>query len=130
MNTAEELNAFVDQNYGEVPWFNQWTNTWTEAVNHFRLKDRIYPNWYRYPGIPYYFLLGGLGLLVVMFRPGKLQPLHIAWSLALLGFFFVIILTANVRPRFRFVFEPFWFVYAGILLDTAWTGLARIFSRK
>ncbi len=130
METEAELNAFIDQNYGNVSWFNDWTTKWSDAVNHFRLKDRIYKYWIRYPGIPYYFLLATLGLIAITLRPGRQQPFHIAWSLALLGFFFVIMLAANVRPRFRFVFEPFWFIYALLLLDLVWSGIASLFSRK
>ena len=46
-----------------------------------------------------------------------------------MSFFFVIILTANVRPRFRFVFEPFWFLYLALLADSAWLGVKALVRR-
>ena len=70
------------------------------------------------PGVPWYFPVAAIGLVVVMLRRGPVQPFHVAWGLALLAFFYTIMLTANVRPRFRFVFEPFWFLYIGLLFDT------------
>jgi uncharacterized membrane protein YjjP (DUF1212 family) len=76
-------------------------------------------------GLPFYFLLAAAGLVAVVLRRGTLQPFHIAWGLGLIGFFFVVVLTANVRPRFRFVFEPFWFVYLALLLETLWLLLAK-----
>jgi hypothetical protein len=38
-----------------------------------------------------------------------------SWAVMIVGLAFVIILTANVKARFRLVFEPFYFLYlAGI----------------
>lgn len=116
---AEELNRFVDTSYGEVRWFNTLAHEWLKRVNSIRLPDEIFRTKppYIYRGVPLYFLLGLAGLLLVMTRGGALQPLHIAWGLTLLGLFFVIMVTGNVRPRFRIVFEPFWFIYIGLLID-------------
>jgi hypothetical protein len=127
-----ELHRFIDTRYGEVPWFNAWQARWLAVVNHFRFPDQRVPNefWPNVPtyyhGVPFYFVIAALGLLVVMFRRGTLQPFHIAWGLTLLAFFYTLMLTANVRPRFRFVFEPFWFLYVALLLDCA----ASPFRRK
>jgi hypothetical protein len=38
-------------------------------------------------------------------------------------------LTANVRPRFRIVFEPFWFLYLALLADVAWHGVKTLVRR-
>jgi len=147
---AEAINRWVDTHYGEVPWFNRLSDgqpsvalnflpahapSWLAAVNAWRLPDVRYPNpdAPQYPityyGIPLYFILAAAGLIVVMFRRGELQVFHIAWGLTLLGFFFTIMLTANVRPRFRFVFEPFWFIYAALLLESLWLGVRRLARR-
>ncbi len=135
MTTKDELNAFVDTHYGEVPWFNRFQNRWLATVNAWRLPDARYRNPenpkqpFLHPGVPLYFHLGGVGLIAVAFRRGRLQPLHIVWGLTLLGFFFTIMLTANVRPRFRFVFEPFWFVYIALLIETCLLGIGKVFRR-
>jgi hypothetical protein len=83
-----------------------------------------------YRGIPLLYVAGAIGLIAAALRPGQLQRFHLAWSLSLLGFFFVIMLTANVRPRFRFVFEPLWFVYVGFLTESLWVTATHVFRRK
>ncbi len=131
-----ELQHFIDTHYGEVPWFNAWQARWLAAVNYFRFPDRRVPNpdWPTVPlyyhGVPFYFVIAALGLLVVMLRRGTLQPFHIAWGLTLLAFFYTVMLTANVRPRFRFVFEPFWFLYIALLLECAALAVISPFRRK
>ena len=84
---------------------------------------------FHYYGIPFHFFLALLGLLTIAARKGVLQPFHVAWGLTLLGFFFVIMLTGNVRPRFRFVFEPFWFLYTAILVESLWLGGKRLLRK-
>lgn len=131
-----ELRQFIESNYGEVPWFNAWQERWLKVTNALRFPDQRVPNpdWPTVPvyynGVPYYFLAAGIGLIVVAFRRGVLQPFHVAWGLTLLAFFYTIMLTANVRPRFRFVFEPFWFIYLGLLLECAWGLVALPFRRR
>jgi hypothetical protein len=125
IKTEHDLDEFVKVHYQEVPWFNVLANRWLDTANSWRLPDqmiRVRADKITFPvthqGIPCYFVVAGVGVLAVMLRRGPLQPFHIAWGLSLLGLFFVIILTANVKPRFRLVFEPFWFIYIGLLLDT------------
>lgn len=136
LKSEAELRHFIDTHYGEVPWFNAWQRHWLDAVNHFRFADLRVPNpeWptaplYHY-GVPFYFVIAGLGAIVVMFRRGPWQPFHLAWSLTLLAFFYTIMLTANVRPRFRIVFEPFWFVYLALLVECIWLAVSAPFRRR
>lgn len=135
LNSAEEINDFVDHGYGEVPWFNRLSDTWLSVVNAWRLQDISYPNEafpafpYVYYGLPWYFIVAAIGAIAVMFRRGAIGRFHIAWSLTLLGFIFTIMITANVRPRFRFVFEPFWFIYIALLVDTGWIGVKSLLRR-
>ena len=133
LSKKEDLTHFVDTHFSEVGWFTWWSDVWLRAVNSFRFPDANYKEeWHTvvYPGIPVYFALAAVGCIAVMFRRGILQPFHIAWGLTLLGFFYVIILTANVRPRFRFVFEPFWFIYIGLLAETLWIVTTRLVARR
>lgn len=135
MTTVEEVNAFVDTHYGEVPWFNALQRRWLAVTNAWRLPAARFPNPENpkvpliYGGVPVYFVAAALGLLAVALRRQRLQPFHIVWGLTLLGFFFTIMLTANVRPRFRFVFEPFWFLYIVLLVETCLLAAGRIFRR-
>ena len=39
-------------------------------------------------------------------------------------------LTGVVNPRYRFVFEPFCLLYAGLLLDFLWSGAASLASLR
>jgi hypothetical protein len=126
IDTEEQLHAFFDSHYGAVPWFNTLQDRWLAMVNALRFPDLRVPN-PDYPmvaifhrGVPYYFLAGALGVIAVALRRGSLQIFHLVWSLTLLGFFYTIMLTANVRPRFRIVFEPFWFIYIGLLAESIW----------
>jgi hypothetical protein len=134
--TSEEVAHFLETHYGEVPWFNRWLDAWLAAVNHFHFPDQPVPNPQYptvplvHPGVPYYFLAAAFGLVAVAFRRGTLQIFHVAWGLTLLAFFYTIMLTANVRPRFRIVFEPFWFIYLALLAECVWLALAAPFRRR
>ena len=148
ISSEAEMDQFIDQNYGAVPWLNELDARWRATANTWRLPDRNYAvagqrRPFFYGGVPAYFLLAAAGLIAVMLRRGRtpggesaqsdgarLRAFHVAWGLTMLGFFFVIMLTGNVRPRFRFVFEPFWFLYAGLLLETIWLAVAGMFSPK
>jgi hypothetical protein len=117
------MNNFVDQHFGEVTWYNRLNGRWLEVVNRLRMPDQTYTESagvFVYRGIPLYFIAAGIGVIAMMLRRGSLQLFHVAWGLTMLGFFFVIMLTANVRPRFRIVFEPFWFIYIALLAETLW----------
>ncbi len=133
--SVEDINTFVDTSYREIPWFNSLNTGWINAVNRLRFPDTkilAVPGksaGFAYFGVPLYFAAGALGLVAVMLRRGKLRVFHLSWGLALLGFFFVIMLTANVKPRFRFVFEPFWFIYSALLAETVWIGIKAAIRR-
>ncbi|MES2568763.1 MAG: hypothetical protein V4710_01760, partial [Verrucomicrobiota bacterium] len=132
----EEFHHFVDTHYGALDWFNALADRWLGVVNAWRLPDAVYPEPdkyhkpYIYYGIPFYFLLAATGLIVLALRPGPLRSFHLVWALTLLGFFFTIMLTANIRPRFRFVFEPFWFFYIAALAESLWIGVGSLFRQK
>jgi len=136
ITTNDELIRFVDTHYGAVPWFNQLLDRWLKTVSRFRFPDLRVPNPdypsvpLYHPGVPVYFLLGGVGLVVIALRRGPLQPFHFVWAITLLGFFYTIMLTANVRPRFRIAFEPFWFIYIALLIECAVLAAAWPFRRR
>jgi len=123
LNSDEEIQQFFNSHYGEVPWFQTLLKNWQLIVNKYRFPDSKYtdpefPKYFlTYYGIPFYFLGGALGLIALFFCKGPLQKFHFAWGLNLLALFYVIILTGNVRPRFRLLFEPFWFLYILLLLE-------------
>jgi hypothetical protein len=131
---ADDLKAYLKAHFHPIGWHSAWSKAWSDVVNACRFPDLKYNHWETgqpqvYSGIPFYFLFAGLGLLALWFRPGSMWVFHFAWGWALLGFFFVIMLTANVKPRFRFVFEPFWFIYLAVLADLAWAGVRKWIRR-
>jgi hypothetical protein len=130
MTSVEEVRAFVKTNFDptRLAWFNQLHRNWHRAITHFRLPDTRYPG-YIERGIPIYFIAGALGVLALAMRPGKLWPFHFSWAGMILGLLFVIVLTANVKARFRFVFEPFIYLYILALIDCAWSGIERLIRR-
>ncbi len=122
MNDEAAYSAFVHAHYHEVPWFTGFADRWHNAVFSTRFPDerRVTPagvviRWQ----VPVLYLSAAAGLLLVMLRGGPLRPFHLSWGLALLGLFYVVMLTANLRGRFRFGMEPFWYIYAALLLDCA-----------
>jgi hypothetical protein len=136
ITTDEELRQFFDTHYGAVPWFSALQEGWLKAVNFFRFPDLRVPNPdyptvpLYHPGVPYYFVAAALGLVVVALRRDRLQAFHFVWAITLLGFFYTIMLTANVRPRFRIVFEPFWFIYIALLVECAVLAATAPFRRR
>jgi len=120
MTDEADYDAFLREKYREIPWFNSFSGAWSKAMNSVRFPDELRPSGartLRIPRLPVYFVAAGAGVILMLFRRGPLQRFHIAWGLYLIGFFYVIILTANVRARFRFAFEPFWFIYIFLILD-------------
>ncbi len=135
ITTEEDINTFVDGRYREILWFSSLNTGWLNTVNRWHFPDAKIPAvpgksaGFDYFGVPLYFAVAACGLLAVMLLRGKLRMFHLAWGLTLLGFFFVIMLTANVRARFRFVFDPFWFIYIALLAETILLGVKAVIRR-
>jgi hypothetical protein len=77
------------------------------------------------PGFPLLYLLGVMGMMVGIIRPGPMRKFHIAWVIGLGFTCFAVMLTGPVIPRYRFVFEPFIFLYLFVLAD----GIVALFHR-
>jgi hypothetical protein len=66
-------------------------------------------------GVPYFYWVVAAGLVATLLSTLPQWKLQMSWAVMIVGLAFVIILTANVKARFRLVFEPFYFLYlAGI----------------
>ena len=120
IDTAAQAQNFVDRHYdlNKVRWFNALEVSWQSAVNFLHLPDTQYSATYRLPGLPVYHALAILGTLVALFRPGPARRFQWAFVPTLFGTWFVVMLTAAVIPRHRFVLEPFWLAYLFFLLDS------------
>ena len=120
LDTPEQARAFVDQHYdlSRVNWFNALEEKWQGAVDFFHLPDARYSANYKLPGLPIYHLLGLLGAAVAVFRPGRAHRFHLGFVPVMFGAWFVVMLTAAVIPRHRFVWEPFWLLYGFFFFDS------------
>lgn len=80
-------------------------------------------------GIPWLYLAAFLGMLAMALRDPVPLNFHQLWGAFLLALFLLIMVTANIRARFRVIFEPFWLLYAFALLDTVMIFAARLLTR-
>ena len=120
LDTPEQSRAFVDAHYDldKAEWFNRLEAGWQSTVDSFHLPDTHYSDTYTLPGLPVYHLLGMLGALTALFRPGGVRRFHRGFVPVMFGAWFVVMLTAAVIPRHRFVWESFWLLYGFFFFDS------------
>ena len=89
------------------------------------------------PGLPWLYTSALLGIIGLAMRrcasnKGDRRPLnfHQLWGAFLITLWLLIMVTANIRARFRVLFEPFVILYALALLDTLIILLSRFRSRS
>ena len=76
-------------------------------------------------GLPWLYVCALIGAVCLVLRERPAFGFQFLWFLFFLAFFIGLMLTANIRARFRILFEPFWYVYLFALLDS----LLAIFQR-
>ncbi|MDD5199013.1 MAG: hypothetical protein PHC88_04360 [Terrimicrobiaceae bacterium] len=77
-------------------------------------------------GLPWLYTTALCGMLCLALRDRTPLNFHQLWGAFLIGLFVLIMVTANIRARFRVLFEPFWILYAFALLDTLLIFAARL----
>ncbi len=121
LNSPEAARAFLAASYHPLPLFTRWLETWQSfAIRPLAPIALPGSDVSRVPlhGLPWLYTTAFLGLLCLACRdPGPLN-FHQLFGAFLLGLFVLIMVTANIRARFRLLFEPFWILYAMALLDT------------
>lgn len=148
--TLEQIPDWVKEHYsaGRVAWFTRYQRNWNKQLIHFRTPDRPMreKRWvhdffggvgkwvYTFPGLPYFYILGFLGMFAAMLRPPQLRAVHFAWVATVLGGLYVCSMVGVTNGRFRFVYEPFFLLYFFFLFDCVadfWKGLRdrRVTSR-
>ena len=132
LDTPEQARAFVDQHYdlNKVGWYNALESGWQRAVDALHLPDTRYSATYQLPGLPVYHLFGLLGAVVAVFRPGRVRRFHWGFVPVMFGAWFLVMLTAAVIPRHRFVWEPFWLLYGFFFFDSVVALIAALASRR
>jgi hypothetical protein len=119
LDSPLQAQAFVNGHYrlDRVAWFNTLEAGWQKAVTYLHLPPSAYSPTYSLPGLPLYYLGALAGALIALFRPARLRPFQWAFLPVLGAMWFLVMLTAAVIPRHRFVLEPFWLLYLFGLLD-------------
>lgn len=104
-------------------WLRDLTRRWADAAAKWHTPSTRHASGPAEPGIPLYMLAALAGFLVLGARPPR--AFHGSWWLALGGMFLVVLLTANVRPRFRLFLEPYWAVGCAALVEAAFLAARR-----
>jgi hypothetical protein len=95
-----------------VAWFGALQNPWERMVGCHPGGRVINGD---LSGIPWFYWTIALGLAATLLSSLSQWRFQFSWAVMIVGLAFVITLTANVKSRFRFVFEPFYYLYlAGI----------------
>jgi hypothetical protein len=69
-------------------------------------------------GIPWLYVCALIGAICLILRQRPVFGLQLLWFLTLCFLFVALMVTGNVRARYRIIFEPFWFIYLFALFDT------------
>lgn len=120
LGNLEETRSFLRSAYHPLPWLSRYLRAFSAVC--FAPDRPIY-------GLPWLYICALLGLLAMAIRERPLGY-HQLWGGFLLLLWLVIMVTANIRARFRILFEPFWFLYALALLDSACILAARFLPHR
>ena len=141
MDTAGEAD-FVRTHYPaeRVAWFDKFQEGWSNAMIGLRTADAPsrHERWVHdfaggvpgglavMPGVPLFYPLALLGMLLAMAWPDPSRRAHLAWAPVMLGIWYAATLVGVTNARYRFAYEPFCFIYLCLLADR----VARIFARE
>jgi len=128
---AAATAAFLHAHYTPLQpdWFNALQSAWSTVTlggqnNPHGTDKRYMPRW------PPFFLVAAVGMLIALIPRDGLWRFHLPWVATFLGVWFVVVLTGVVNARYRFVFEPFCFLYAFLLLDFLASAGAAVFHKR
>jgi hypothetical protein len=122
-----QVVAFIHEKYQPLApdWFSPLQDRWSRITLglqwHSHGADKRF-----IPGWPAFCLLAAAGMLASLIPRDRQWRFHLPWLAALLGVWFAVMLTGVVNPRYRFVFEPFCMLYAFLLIDFLWSGVASL----
>ena len=71
------------------------------------------------PGVPYFYPLALAGMAVALLMPGPARRVHWAWVPVMLAVWWAATFVGVTNARYRFVYEPFCWIYLCLLLDEA-----------
>ena len=116
--TMEEARPFLEANY-DVSVGQKLTNfldafVAVEQYPILRMEIRGTP----LQGVPWLYACALIGAICLILRERPAFGLQLLWFLTLCFLFVALMVTGNVRARYRIIFEPFWFIYLLALFDT------------
>ncbi|MDR3404066.1 MAG: hypothetical protein P4L99_16335 [Chthoniobacter sp.] len=133
--TAAQIPDWLKAHYSaaRVAWFTRYQKNWSKYLVHFRTPDRSMTeqrwvhdfyggvgDWqHTIPGVPFFYIIGFLGMFAAVVRPSQLRPLHFAWVATVLGGIYVASMVGVTNGRFRFIYEPFFLFYFFLFFDCA-----------
>jgi hypothetical protein len=127
LQSDADTKVFLHEKYAPlVPdWFSPLQDVWSRATLGFQwhghgADKRFIPGW------PALWLLAAVGMLASLVPRDRLWRFHLPWLAAFGGVWLAVMLTGVVNPRYRFVFEPFCIMYAFLLFDFLWSGIAAL----
>jgi hypothetical protein len=124
LTTRDETMAFMQDKYDVTPgkiltplldWFVQ--------VGLYPLVPMVFLG-SPLRGIPWLYAFAFLGAILLVLRERPRFGFQLIWFLFLVGIVCTVILTGNVRARYRLILEPFWYIYLFALIDTLINTLA------
>jgi hypothetical protein len=131
--TLEQISEWVKEHHSaeRIAWFTRYQRNWNKQLIHFRTADQPMDErrwvhdffggvgkWlYTFPGLPYFYILGFVGMFAAVLRPPQLRAVHFAWVATVLGGLYVCSMVGVTNGRFRFVYEPFFLLYFFFLFD-------------
>lgn len=125
-----DARAFLQDTYRPMPTLTRWLENWVVAgiapVAPWSLPGARLGEM---PGLPWLYTAALLGMVALAARDRPLG-FHQLWGAFLIGLWLLIMVTANIRARFRVPFEPLWTLYALALLDSALILGARWLPRR
>lgn len=132
-----DVKTWVAENVktpSETDWMRRWEH-WLDAnVYVWRTPEFAEaPEGSPLPGVPLFKVIAAVGLLARLIGTGVHSRIQWTFAPVLAGVLIVILLTANIKPRFLFLFEPFWVLYLALLVDSTlrfFSFLSHKFSHK
>lgn len=118
LSNDEAIDDFIRANYRPFSWYPWLDLVWRRCTAGIWRGPAS-----ELPSLPVFFLLALAGMAVAALTPGRYRALHASWVLTLLTLWFAVLLTGVDNPRYRFLFEPFCFIYIFLGAATA-LGLA------
>ena len=127
------MQDFIETHYdaGRVAWLGKLQAAWNNAIIWWRTADHpsrgrrwvhdfaggVPGGLQMVPGVARFYPLALLGMLTAMVWPDPGRKVHLAWVPVMLAVWLAAMFVGVTNARYRFVYEPFCFIYVCLLTD-------------